>query len=106
MNPIGMKATGTKPSGLESTIGDTPELEIALLRRGLGAREETAEHCDGCQRTVLIGERVYEYADDEVRCALCRDRHRESPTDSHIVHGPAFGNSIRVLDRRPLKRAA
>jgi hypothetical protein len=94
------------PTGIESTIGDTPELEIALLRRGLGDRDEPAERCDSCQRTVLIGERVYEYEGGSVRCHLCRDRHRESPTDSHIVHGPAFGHSIRVLDRRPLKRVA
>jgi LSD1 subclass zinc finger protein len=94
------------PTGTESTVGDTPGLEIALLRRGLGDREEAAEHCDSCQRTVLIGERVYEYGAGEVRCALCRDRHRESPIDSHIVHGPAFGHSIRVLDRRPFKHAA
>ncbi len=101
-----MNPPGIHPTDMESTIGDTPDLEIALLRRGLGSREEAAEHCDGCQRTVLIGERVYEYEGGEVRCALCRDRHRDSPTDSHVIHGPAFGHSIRVLDRRPLKRAA
>jgi hypothetical protein len=95
------------PTGIESTtIGDTPGLEIALLRRGLGDRVEDAERCDGCQRTVLIGERLYEYEGGHLRCALCRDRHRESPIDSHIVHGPAFGHSIRILDRRPVKHAA
>jgi hypothetical protein len=95
------------PTGTESTtIGDTPGLEIALLRRGLGDRVEAAEHCDGCQRTALIGERVYEYEGGQTRCALCRDRHRDSPIDSRIVHGPAFGHSIRILDRRPLKQVA
>jgi hypothetical protein len=91
---------------MDTTIGDRPDLEMALLRRSLGGLAETIEHCDGCHRAMLIGERVYEYDSGEVRCALCQDREVSSPADSHTVHGPAFGHSIRVLDRRVSKRAA
>jgi hypothetical protein len=91
---------------MQPTIGDTPQLELALLRSGIDRRDGASEHCGSCQRTLLIGERLYEYADGEARCALCRDGFHQEPADSHTVHGPAFGNSIRVLDRRPLRSAA
>ncbi len=91
---------------MQPTIGDTPQLELALLRSGLGRRADASEHCDTCQRNLLIGERVYQYDDGHVRCALCREGSLKEPAGSHTVHGPAFGNSIRVIDRRPLRRAA
>ena len=89
-----------------STVGDTPELEIALLRRSLGGGGSNAEHCDSCQRTMLIGERVYEYESGALRCELCRRQAHADAVDSHTVHGPAFGHSIRLVDRRPARRAA
>jgi hypothetical protein len=55
---------------------------------------------------MLIGERVYEYESGDVRCALCRDREARDPVASHTVHTAASGNSIRMLDRRPVRRAA
>jgi len=79
-------------------VDDTPELELALLRRGLGGFQ--AERCDGCQRAMLIGERVYEYESGAVRCELCRERAHAQAIESHRVHGPAFGHSIRIIDRR------
>ncbi len=91
---------------MQSTIGNTPQLELALLRSGIDRRDGAGEHCDSCMRTLLIGERIYEYGDGQVRCALCREGSHQEPAASHTVHGPAFGNSIRVLDRRPLRRAA
>jgi hypothetical protein len=90
---------------MHTQIGDMPELELALMRRGLGGRSGAAEHCDSCQRSMLIGERVYEYENGAVLCALCRQRERDSPADSHTVHGPAFGHSIRIVDRRAVTRA-
>ena len=91
---------------MHTQIGDMPELELALMRRSLGGLADAAEHCDSCARTMLIGERVYEYENGAVLCALCRNRERDSPADSHTVHGPAFGHSIRILDRRAVKHAA
>jgi hypothetical protein len=81
-----------------TTVGDTPDFELALLRRSLGGFE--AESCDGCHRAMLIGERVYEYESGAVRCALCRERAHADVIESHRVHGPAFGHSIRIIDRR------
>jgi hypothetical protein len=91
---------------MQTSIGDTPELELALLRRSLGDIAGKVEHCHGCHRALLIGERVYEYDNGELRCALCRDRERRDPSSSHTVHTAAHGHSIRMLDRRPVKRAA
>jgi hypothetical protein len=91
---------------MQSQIGDMPELELALLRRSLGDIAGQVEHCDGCQRAMLIGERVYDYEDGAVRCSLCRNHERRSPADSHTVHTAAHGHSIRILDHRPSKRAA
>ena len=75
-------------------------LEVALLRRSLAGVANRVERCGHCARTMLIGERVYEYGSGEIRCALCRDSERRSPEHSHTVHGPEFGHSIRVIDRR------
>ncbi len=85
---------------------EMPALELALLRRSLGEIAGRVEHCDGCGRALLIGERVYEFEGRGRRCALCADRERQAPADSHTVHTAAHGHSIRLLDRRPAKRAA
>ena len=89
-----------------NTVGDTPKLEIALLRRSIGDLQAAAERCDSCHRAMLIGERVYEYESGSILCALCRDAAVPVPVESRRVHGPAFGHSIRVVDRRPGRRAA
>jgi len=91
---------------MQTSIGDMSDLELALLRRSLGDIAGTVEHCHGCARAMLIGERVYEYESGDVRCALCRDREARDPVASHTVHTAASGNSIRMLDRRPVRRAA
>jgi len=91
---------------MQTPIGDMPELELALLRRSLGGLADAAPHCDGCQRGLLIGERVYDYENGDVRCALCRDRERRTPAGSHTVHTDARGHSIRILDHRPDRQAA
>jgi len=73
-----------------------PELEVALLRRGVQERSNEFERCSRCHRTPLIGERVYEYAGGKVACALCRPQVRAEPATSRIVHG----HTIRVVDQR------
>ncbi len=79
-------------------VDDTPDFELALLRRSLG--DFQAERCEGCHRAMLIGERVYEYESGAVRCELCRERAHADVIESHRVHGPAFGHSIKIIDRR------
>ncbi len=77
-----------------------PALELALLRRGVEQRAAGRECCARCGRTPLVGEHVYVYAHGRVLCELCRSRNRQPPVESHLVHTPAFGNSIRIVDQR------
>jgi hypothetical protein len=76
------------------------ELELALLRRGVDQRAAGRECCASCQRTPLTGERIYLYEGDRVLCELCRKRHRQEPLESRIVHTPAAGHTIRIIDQR------
>ncbi len=82
------------------TDGDMTELELALLRRGLDERAEGLECCSRCRRSPLIGEWMYVYGPDRLLCELCRSVHREPPTGSRLVHTPAFGHTIRIVDQR------
>jgi hypothetical protein len=90
---------------VHETVGDTPKLEIALLRRSINGIAAAAERCDCCERGLLLGERVYEYATGEVRCELCRGREHSDPEQSRRIHGPALGHSIRIVDRRARRTA-
>lgn len=76
------------------------DLELALLRRGLDERLAGSERCTTCRRTPLVGERVYVYESGTIACELCRRRRREAPQQSRLVHGPEFGHTIRITDRR------
>jgi hypothetical protein len=78
-----------------------PELELALLRRGVNDLTEECERCGHCHRRPLIGERVYVYEAGRVLCELCRALLGASAADSHIVHGPEFGHTMRIIDQRP-----
>jgi hypothetical protein len=91
---------------MQTPIDESLQLELALLRRSLGDIAGKVEHCHSCLRALLIGERVYEYDNGELRCALCRDRERRTPSQSRTVHTAAHGHSMRLLDRRPVTRAA
>ncbi len=77
-----------------------PALERALLRRGMNERNARREGCARCRRTPLIGERVYVAADGELLCALCQSRQANPPAHWTLVHGPEFGHTLRLLDRR------
>lgn len=76
------------------------DLELALMRRSLHGPSDTSERCGRCQRTLLVGERVYLYESGAARCALCRAREHSAPSDSHTIHGPEFGHTLRILDQR------
>jgi hypothetical protein len=76
------------------------ELELALLRRGVGELVAERVRCDRCQRTPLIGERMYVYAAGAVLCELCRTRESSTPSHADVVHGPEFGHTLRIIDRR------
>ena len=85
---------------MRMSANDIDDLELALLRRGVVQRAEHFERCDRCHRTPLIGERVYVFEHEAVLCELCRSAERRAPTGSHGIHGPEFGHTMRITDRR------
>jgi hypothetical protein len=76
------------------------DLELALLREGIDERTAERERCSRCNRTPLIGERVYRYEHDAVVCELCRSLEPGPARSTELVHGPAFGHTIRIIDQR------
>jgi hypothetical protein len=89
-----------KPPAMDGHATDEHELELALLRRGVDALAAGCERCSCCHRSPLIGERVYVYSSNAVRCELCRAIDDERPLASRIVHGPEFGHTMRIRDQR------
>jgi hypothetical protein len=85
---------------MSTTSREMPELELALLRRGVEEIAAVCDRCERCRRTALIGEQVHEYASGIVLCELCRALERSQPVASRTVHGPEFGHTLRILDRR------
>jgi hypothetical protein len=79
---------------------EMPDLELALLRRGVDQLVAELERCHHCRRTPLVGERVYLYAGGTLLCELCRPFKQEPPAVSRLVHGPEFGHTMRISDRR------
>jgi hypothetical protein len=77
-----------------------PDLELALLRRGVEQRSAGSERCSICRRTPLIGERVYQFGAALILCELCRWRSQEAPVGSRMIHGPEFGHTMRIIDQR------
>ena len=75
-------------------------LERALLRRGVDERSAECDRCADCNRTPLIGERLYMYDGGVVRCELCRALSKQRPTRSYLIHGPEFGHTMKIVDRR------
>lgn len=76
-----------------------PDLELALLRRGVGELTASSEACGRCRRRPLIGERVYAHPRLGVICELCRAADG-TRSESHVVRGPEFGHTIKLVDHR------
>jgi hypothetical protein len=85
---------------MTASLRDMLDLELALLRRGLDERLAGSERCTCCNRTPLVGERVYVYESGMIACELCRGSQRDSPLRTRMVHGPEFGHTMRITDRR------
>ena len=85
---------------MQTTASDMVDLELALMKRGLVGLTASCQRCDHCHRSLLVGERVYLYDSGVARCELCRSRERVAPSDSHTVHGPEFGHTLRIVDQR------
>ncbi len=77
-----------------------PELELALLRRGVEDLAAETQRCAHCHRHPLVGERVYSYTSGRVLCELCREGEVSRPDSSRLVHGPEFGHTMKIIDQR------
>jgi hypothetical protein len=86
---------------MKTSLRLIPDLETALLRRGVDHRSDELETCGHCHRHPLIGERVHTYPSGTVLCELCRAVAEEQPTSSRLVHGPEFGHTMKIIDQRP-----
>lgn len=80
---------------------DAAELEIALLRRGVDRRIAGNERCRGCERTPLVGERVYLDQRGSLYCELCRALEDREMVASRTIHGPEFGHTMRLKRAQP-----
>jgi hypothetical protein len=85
---------------MNTFVRHLPSLEAALLRRSVSALSRACERCGRCRRSPLIGERIYIYESGNTICELCRTLERAEPVRTAVVHGPAHGQSIRILDHR------
>ena len=74
----GAPTTANTPPMDGARIRDMPDLELALLRRGVDDLAADCERCQRCRRTPLIGERVYVYDSGAIACELCRALEREA----------------------------
>ena len=74
----------------------SPRLELALLRKSVGALAAGRMRCVHCHRTPLVGEHVHHYGQRLV-CELCRPLRREAPERSELVHSPEHKRAVRVL---------
>lgn len=93
-------AAGGEFGAMQTIPSDMLDLELALLKRALDGLADRSESCGRCHRTLLVGERIYLYESGAARCELCRTRERSAPSESHTVHGPEFGHTLRIIDQR------
>ena|ERR671938_425083 len=80
-------------------------MSLLLVRRSMVRHSENCEPCAHCQRTLLAGEHMF-ICDDRIVCELCIGLEPEMPKQAQVLHGPELGNTIRILDKRPLDAAA
>jgi hypothetical protein len=85
---------------MNTSLRSMPDLELALLRRGVGHLAEETQTCGRCRRHPLIGERVYGYSSGRLLCELCRALEPSAPASSRLVHGPEFGHTMKIVDQR------
>jgi hypothetical protein len=85
---------------MRTVVRESLELEMALVRRSVGALAAGRTRCDGCRRTPLIGEHVHSYESGRMLCELCRPLRADPPISTHLVHGPEFGHAVRITDNR------
>ena len=75
------------------------DLELALLRKGVGALEAGRHCCADCGRTPLVGERLFRFGRREVVCALCGPLRRKEPDAVELVRHTELGLTVRRIVR-------
>ncbi len=75
------------------------DLELRLLRKGLGERRDDVDTCADCGRTPLTGERMHHDEKGSVVCELCRPAHTVTIARTQLVCHPEHGQTVKV---RPL----
>ena len=78
---------------------DEHDLEHELLRKSVRALTAGRERCADCDRTPLVGERVYRYHGGVHVCELCRPLRREEPLDRALVRSSEHGHAVRISVR-------
>jgi hypothetical protein len=85
---------------VDAAVRHMDDFELALLRRGVEELSADCARCARCHRRPLIGERIYSYHSGALLCELCKAKLPEAPVSSRLVHGPEFGHTLRITDRR------
>jgi hypothetical protein len=85
---------------MPSSQGDVEQLERFLLRRGVGSLTADRHRCADCERTPLVGERIYAYERQAgIVCELCSQLRRKTPLASEIVRHSELGHTVRLTAR-------
>lgn len=71
------------------------DLELRLLRKGVGALTAGRDRCSDCGRTPLYGEHVHRYG-VAVVCELCSTLRRESPDSVARVHHCEHSRTVKI----------
>ncbi len=71
------------------------DLELRLLRKGVGALTRGRDACVDCGRTPLTGERLHHYGASTV-CELCRLLRRAEPDSTERVRHCEHGHTVKV----------
>jgi hypothetical protein len=80
--------------------GDVEQLERHLLVRGVGSLTADRHRCIDCERSPLVGERIYVYERcSGIVCELCSQLRRGVPLASEIVRHSELGHTVRLTAR-------
>jgi hypothetical protein len=71
------------------------DLELRLLRKGVGALAAGRDRCADCGRTPLFGEHLHRYGATLV-CELCSTLRRDAPDGVQRVHHCEHGHTVTV----------
>ena len=71
------------------------DLELRLLRKGVGELTAERQACADCGRTPLIGETIHRHG-KRTFCTLCSGRRGDTPDRSHVVRHMEHGHAVKL----------